>query len=165
MKRSTSRRYVASTNVRKTSSVTRAPAFRMIFASPASRPSVASGSIRESMHVSRPRRRRARPSRPTLVKVFAYAALASRTSWKSSPGSDTGGMLGGLHASAWRQASSRLGNGLGPATGRKHATGEDQREAHDHPQGQLLVENRHAEHRRDRRVDVRDDGRSDRPDF
>jgi hypothetical protein len=52
MTRSTSSRWTARTRVRSTSLVTRPPAFRRIFASPADRPSISSGSMRESMQVT-----------------------------------------------------------------------------------------------------------------
>jgi hypothetical protein len=51
--------------------ITRAPTFRMILASPGSRPSVASGSIRESMQVSTARPRRAMPVRSESANVAA----------------------------------------------------------------------------------------------
>ena len=61
--RSTPSRWVASTRVRSTSEVTRAPALRRIFASPLSSPSIRSGSMRESMQVTIARPRAARPGR------------------------------------------------------------------------------------------------------
>jgi hypothetical protein len=69
--RSTPSRWVASTRVRSTSSVTRPPALRMILASPLARPSIAKGSIRESMQVTTASPRAAWPGRPSSTKDAA----------------------------------------------------------------------------------------------
>ena len=71
IRRSTPSRYLATTSVARTSSVTRPPALRMIFASPGLSPSIASGSIRESIQVSTARPRAARPSRSARREVAA----------------------------------------------------------------------------------------------
>ena len=62
--RVTPSRFTASTSERSASAVTRAPALRMIFASPARNPSSARGSMRESMHVSTARPLAATPATP-----------------------------------------------------------------------------------------------------
>ena len=62
--RVTPSRLAARMSERSASSVTRAPALRMILASPARSPSMASGSMRESMQVSTARPLAARPCMP-----------------------------------------------------------------------------------------------------
>jgi hypothetical protein len=71
MTRSTLSRWVARTSVRSTSSVTRPPALRRILASPFSRPSMDSGSMRESMQVMTASPRAACPGRPEKTKESA----------------------------------------------------------------------------------------------
>ena len=62
--RVTPSRLTARTRDRSASSVTRAPALRMILASPARSPSMARGSIRESMQVKTARPLAAVPATP-----------------------------------------------------------------------------------------------------
>ena len=69
--------------------MTRAPALRRIFASPGAMPSIFSGSIRESMHVSTARPLAARGSSPASRNSCAYASLAASTSanvWSAATG-------------------------------------------------------------------------------
>src|SRR5690606_27176763 len=65
-------------------SVTRPPGLRKILASPGRRPTIASGSIRESMHVTIATPAWAMPSKPCMVNRAAYASFAASRSLKSS---------------------------------------------------------------------------------
>src|SRR4051812_20821262 len=87
-----------------TSSVTRAPALRKIFASPGCRPSMVNGSIRVSMQVTIASLRAARPARPASGKSRAYAALASSTSANSSCGTSRFYVAAGERLSAGHYA-------------------------------------------------------------
>ncbi|CAB5159365.1 unannotated protein [freshwater metagenome] len=79
-------RYVARTNVRKTSSVTRAPALRKILASPDRIPTTDKGFIRESIHVTIARPCWATPVSSEYLKLFMYSAFAANASANSSCG-------------------------------------------------------------------------------
>src|SRR5580765_3600310 len=73
-------RSCASASAAITPSSTRAPALRRIFASPGTRPSIWSGSIRESMHVKTASPFPARPVKPLNEKCRVYSSFAARTS-------------------------------------------------------------------------------------
>jgi hypothetical protein len=80
----TPNKYVASTNVRKTSSVTRAPALRKILASPEFIPTTDSGLMRESMQVTMAKPFWAVPVSPEYLNVLMYSSLAANASANSS---------------------------------------------------------------------------------
>ena len=70
-------------------SVTRPPGLRKILASPGFRPTIRSGSMRESMHVTMAMPACAMPSKPPWAKWSANSALASTRSSKSPSGART----------------------------------------------------------------------------
>ena len=77
---STANKYVASTNVRSTSSVTRAPALRTIVASNDYMLTTAKGLIRESIHVATAKPRHAVPVNSSSFIGVAYFPLDENTS-------------------------------------------------------------------------------------
>ena len=117
--RFTPSRWAASTRVRSTSSVTRAPALRRILASPLASPSIRSGSIRESMQVRIATPRAATGARPAPAKVAAYAGVGVDEVVEGAHGA----ILPGL----W-QAVGHAGSGdAGRAASRRDASMLDER--------------------------------------
>ena len=78
--RVTPSRFTARISDRSASSVTRAPALRMIFASPGRSPSMARGSMRESMHVRTASPLAAVPFTPESWNPVRYRTLAASRS-------------------------------------------------------------------------------------
>src|SRR4051794_11984131 len=101
--RCTLSRCTPSTIASSAASVTRPPGLRKILASPGPSPSIPSGSMRESMHVTMATPARATPSKPPYLKSAANSRFAARRSSKLSTSGDTSaGSAGGAEQVAGR---------------------------------------------------------------